>query len=58
MEKIKERYDLMQKALLTLQKGLSQLEDCKEKNQRVYALMRDGIVQRFEYSIDSFWKFG
>lgn len=57
MEEVKARYKLMQQALLTLHQGLEQLEKFKDKNKEIHTLMRDGVVQRFEYCTDSFWKF-
>ena len=55
MEKIKDRYEI------TLQ-TLSTLKDILDKSEagvpEEYALaVRDSIIQRFEYSIDTFWKF-
>ncbi len=48
----------MQKAVLSLQKGLKILNVVEqEKSQEEYLLIRDGLIQRFEYCIDFFWKF-
>ncbi len=58
MEIVKLRYETMQKALLTLQKGLEVLKNIqKREDSEEYIIMRDGLIQRFEYCIDSFWKF-
>ena len=57
MEAVKLKRMAMQQALLTFQKSLALLEQSQEKDQEVCKLMRDGMIQRFEYSIDNFWKF-
>ena len=52
------RYEALQRALLTLEHGLEAFHNDKvTSNHDVHNLMRDGVIQRFEYSIDSFWKF-
>lgn len=57
MEKIKLRYEAMQQSLRSLEKALVILEKSTEKDFEINKLMRDGTIQRFEYSIDGFWKF-
>ena len=57
MEIVKIRYQALQKALLTLESGLDIFDDKEAESREIHGLMRDGIIQRFEYSIDSFWKF-
>lgn len=63
MEIVKLRHTAMQRALLTLGEGLEELEDKEFFTQtgsdtpKIYKLMRDGVIQRFEYCIDTFWKF-
>jgi nucleotidyltransferase substrate binding protein (TIGR01987 family) len=47
MEKIETRYALFIKALGTLETALTKFEKLEP---------RDSVIQRFEYSIDSFWK--
>lgn len=56
MEIVILRYKSLAQALLTLTEGLAELETVSSKAKE-YSLMRDGVIQRFEYSIDSFWKF-
>jgi nucleotidyltransferase substrate binding protein (TIGR01987 family) len=55
MEKIKDRYDITIQTLSTLKEVLDEYDaGVPEK----YILpFRDSIIQRFEYSIDTFWKF-
>ncbi len=55
MEIIEKKYTSLKKALETLRKSLIILKD--PKNQDLYDSLRDSTIQRFEYSIDSFWKF-
>jgi len=43
------------KALATLNKSLIIIKD--PNNQYLYDSLRDSTIQRFEYSIDGFWKF-
>lgn len=57
MEIIKLRHLTLKKALLTLENGLQDIQAAESKKLRFHALMRDGAIQRFEYCIDSFWKF-
>ncbi len=47
------RYQAIQKALVTLRDGIHELESTSHASR----LMQDGLIQRFEYCIDSFWKF-
>lgn len=47
------RYQALKKALITLRDGVDELESASNASR----LMKDGLIQRFEYSIDSFWKF-
>lgn len=55
MEKIIKRYEMALQTLATLKIVLDKLEgDVPEE----YILeLRDSAIQRFEYSIDTFWKF-
>jgi len=52
---IEKKYTSLTKALATLKKSLIIIED--PKNQHLYESLRDSVIQRFEYSIDTFWKF-
>lgn len=42
---------------MTLDEGLKEVNIPLYDRPKAYKLMQDGITQRFEYSIDSFWKF-
>ena len=55
MEKLIQRRDVVIKTLDTLEKAIEKLNDPKRKED--YESFRDSLVQRFEYSIDNFWKF-
>lgn len=57
METVILRYKAIKKALLTLEEGLEEVEIPIPNRPKAYKLMRDGVTQRFEYCIDSFWKF-
>jgi nucleotidyltransferase substrate binding protein (TIGR01987 family) len=57
MEIINIRYDALKKALLTLDEAIEMIESIDINQGKSYILMRDGLIQRFEYCIDSFWKF-
>lgn len=50
MERLRERLDVAQKALATLQEALA------EKNPTV--IVRDAAIQRFEYTFEAVWKAG
>jgi nucleotidyltransferase substrate binding protein (TIGR01987 family) len=56
MERLKERHKLLLKALNTLHISLQKLDNCKMHDED-YEIIRDSVIKRFEYSIDSFWKF-
>lgn len=54
MEKLILRREALTKALKTLEKSLKKLESNKFDD---YQELRDSIIQRFEYSTDTFWKY-
>lgn len=54
MEKIKSKYEIITKALKTLDKSLTKLHTKKFSD---YEELRDSIIQRFEYCTDTFWKY-
>lgn len=55
METIELRYQSLKKALITLKESLNVVND--KAYEKVYTQLRDSVIQRFEYCIDSFWKF-
>lgn len=55
MEKIKDRYEIALQTLNTLDEAIFLLE--KNTKQQYYLSFCDSVIQRFEYSIDTFWKF-
>lgn len=56
MERLKQRYMLTQKALVTLDKAVLDFSHSKP-NDPYFMALRDSLIQRFEYSIDTLWKF-
>lgn len=56
MEKIKDRYDIALQTLSTLKEVLDKFESGNVPEEYIMEV-RDSIIQRFEYSIDTFWKF-
>lgn len=54
MEKLILRRSVLEKALKTLEKSLEKLDQKKFTD---YEELRDSIIQRFEYSVDTFWKY-
>lgn len=56
MERLKQRYMLTQKEFITLDKAITDFGKSNPKDPYFMAL-RDSLIQRFEYSIDTFWKF-
>lgn len=55
MEKLTKRYNVVIQTLKTLKTAIEKLND--PQNKENYESFRDSLVQRFEYSIDNFWKF-
>ena len=53
MEKLILRYNSFVKALQTLENSVHKLQT---KQYNDYAELRDSLIQRFEYSADTFWK--
>lgn len=54
MEAITVRTQAIHQALLTLEQGIERLSCAQSVD---YVIIRDGVIQRFEYCIDLFWKF-
>ncbi len=55
MEKVKNRHEILVKALKSLKQSLELIK--LPEYQKVRESMRDSVVQRFEFTIDTFWKF-
>jgi len=55
MEVLKERYEWANDALSRLAESLVKIE--REKSGPDYEDFRDSLIQRFEFSLDTFWKF-
>lgn len=56
MERLKQRHTLLLKALESLKKVLDIMSPITPASKN-YAEFRDSAIQRFEYSVDTFWKF-
>lgn len=56
MEKITKRHDIALRTLVTLKKSIDKLKK-ESLSKDDYQMIRDSVIQRFEYSIDTFWKF-
>jgi nucleotidyltransferase substrate binding protein (TIGR01987 family) len=57
MEMIKLRYDILNQTLLRLDGALEIVERTRANQPEDYTIMRDGMIKRFEYSIDLFCTF-
>ncbi len=55
MEELNKKRQQLLDALATLADAIEILST--EENNRLYQSLRDSLIHRFEYSIDSFWKF-
>jgi nucleotidyltransferase substrate binding protein (TIGR01987 family) len=55
--KIKTKYDQLAQVLERLKEAVEDLEKCDKDNERQYRSYRDSLIQRFELSIDLFWKY-
>ena len=58
MEKLELSLDLLNKTLKTLKDGFATLEEAKAiKSESLILAAQDSLIQRFEYTFESFWKF-
>jgi nucleotidyltransferase substrate binding protein (TIGR01987 family) len=57
MEKIKLRYISLLKALDSLEEILELFTNLEQKDEKIFAVYRDSIIKRFEYTFDLFWKY-
>jgi len=55
MEVIDIRYDAIKKALTQLDSSLSKIE--MDKFADLYDELRDSVIQRFEFCVDTLWKY-
>lgn len=55
MEILKVRRDAVEKALGQLKSSLDDVN--KEEFEKIYDKLRDSVIQRFEFCVDTFWKF-
>lgn len=55
MEKINNRYEIALQTLKTFKMALENLDNSALHEYRIFIC--DATIQRFEYSIDTFWKF-
>lgn len=57
MEELELRYKAIIEALETLKKALKSFDEQDVNNESVYETYRDSLIKRFEYSMDTFWKY-
>jgi len=55
-ERIKSVFEQYIKALNTLQTAVNLVESTDKNNTESYTLLRDGAIQRFEYTFEICWK--
>ncbi len=55
MGALKKRHTSLSDAISTLDESIEIINTLS--NEKLYRTCRDSVIQRFEYSIDSFWKF-
>jgi len=55
MEKVEQRLSSLSQSFKTLEDSLKIIKKPEYKD--IYHFLRDSVIQRFEYSIDGFWKF-
>ncbi len=55
MERLNVRLNVLSKALNRLQEALDLFKTIDE-NEKIYSHIRDSVIQRFEFSVDIFWK--
>src|SRR5580692_685621 len=55
MESVKTRFDALTNAIYSLKEALVLLDGTK--NETLYEALRDSVIKRFEYSLDTLWKF-
>jgi nucleotidyltransferase substrate binding protein (TIGR01987 family) len=55
MEELKLKKDILLQALATFEEALIIMDN--PKYEEIYKTTRDSAIQRFEYTIDTFWKF-
>lgn len=57
MEKLKLKYNYLSQALKTLRQVLDRFNSMDSDDESLKQIFRDSLIQRFEYSFDSFWKY-
>lgn len=55
MERIEQRREIINQSLATLLESLNLIQE--HTNQKLYKALRDSVIQRFEYSYETFSKF-
>ncbi len=55
MEKLVQRRTMLLNALKTLDEVIIRIKEVDNKSD--YKILRDSEIQRFEYSVDTFWKY-
>jgi uncharacterized protein YutE (UPF0331/DUF86 family) len=56
MEILEKKYDTILRALITLKNIIKKIE-LRGKNDEDYLELRDSLIKRLEYSIETFWRY-
>lgn len=56
MEQLKKKRLIVQKTIIALKKSIDFFEHVNSDDE-AYEFVRESVIQRFEYTIDTFWKF-
>ncbi|KKR97354.1 MAG: Nucleotidyltransferase substrate binding protein, HI0074 family [candidate division TM6 bacterium GW2011_GWE2_41_16] len=57
MDGLKEKYDIVLQAIRSLEEVLDEITKKENINPRIYKMIRDSLIQRFEYTSELLWKY-
>jgi nucleotidyltransferase substrate binding protein (TIGR01987 family) len=57
MEQLNLKYDQSKKAIQSIKKLLEKIDELKEKNTIMELVTQEALIKRFEYSVDTLWKY-
>ena len=57
MEKLENLRNSLEDALTTIAEAIQSLENDEGRSEHDSELMRDGLIKRFEFTYDTFWKY-
>ena len=55
MEQLKNKYEVVQNTITALELGIQRFHKYNQEDYE-YEAFRESLIQRFEYTIDTFWK--